>query len=165
MCIRDRYYTKRNDLSYTVNYLEKGTDAVLHDPKTVGGQEFGSIITSANEVITIDGYRYDSADKETLIIGTGANVINLYYTKRNDLTYIVNYLELGTNKVIHEQKVVENQEYGKEVLAQDEIIEIDGYTYNSANPQVIILENERNVINLYYEKITGLNYTCLLYTS
>ena len=41
---------------------------------------FGSTVTSANEVIDINGYTYDSVDKETLIITTGENVINIYYT-------------------------------------------------------------------------------------
>ncbi|MFR3342332.1 MAG: hypothetical protein ACLTTE_06625, partial [Clostridia bacterium] len=98
------YYTKRNDLSYTVNYLEKDTNTVLHEAKTVGNQIFGTIITSSDEVITIDGYNYDSVDKTTLTIGTSENVINIYYTKRTDLSYTVNYLEKDTNTVLHEAK-------------------------------------------------------------
>ena len=96
------YYTKRTDLSYTVNYLEKDTNTVIHTKKVKGGMTFESTVTSSNEVIAIDGYNYNSADKETLAIGVNANVINLYYTKRTDLSYTVNYLEKGTNEKLHE---------------------------------------------------------------
>ena len=49
-------------------------------------------------VITIDGYEYNSANKEsiTLVADENENVINLYYTKRTDLTYTVRYMEQGT---------------------------------------------------------------------
>ena len=96
--------TKKNDLSYTVNYLEKDTNKVLHDQKVQDGMTFESTVNSADEKIDIDGYNYNSVDKEKLVIGTRENVINIYYTKRNDLSYTVNYLEKGTNKVLHEQK-------------------------------------------------------------
>ena len=34
------YYTKRTDLSYTVNYLEKDTDVVLAEAKVVNGKTY-----------------------------------------------------------------------------------------------------------------------------
>ena len=43
---------------------------------------FESVVNSADEKIDINGYNFDSYDKDTLTIGTGENVINLYYTKR-----------------------------------------------------------------------------------
>ena len=61
---------------------------------------FESVVTSANEVIEIDGYNYDSVDKATLKITTGENVINIYYSKVTGLSYTVNYLEKGTNKAL-----------------------------------------------------------------
>ena len=75
------YYTKRTDLSYTVNYIDKKTGKPIDTPKVQNGMTFGAIVTSANEVITINGYNYDSVDKETLTITTGENVINIYYVK------------------------------------------------------------------------------------
>ena len=153
------YYVKRTDLSYTVNYLEKGTTNVLHEQKVVGNQTYGTVIKSSDEEITIDGYDYDSADKETLTIGTGENVINLYYTKRTDLSYTVNYLEKGTINVLHEQKVVENQTYGAVIKSSDEEITIDGYNYDSADKETLTIGTGENVINLYYTKRTDLSYT------
>ena len=70
----------REEYNYKVNYLEKGTNKVLHDQKVQAGMTFESTVTSADEVIDIDGYNYDSVDKDTLTITTGENVINIYYT-------------------------------------------------------------------------------------
>ena len=157
------YYTKRNDLSYTVNYLEKGTNNVLHNPKTEPNQTFGDEITSVNEKITIDGYNYDSVDPETLVIGAVSenNVINVYYTKRNDLSYTVNYLEKGTNNVLHTPKTEPNQTFGDEITSVNEKITIDGYNYDSVDPETLVIGavSENNVINVYYTKRNDLSYT------
>ena len=153
------YYTKRNDLSYTVNYLEKDTNIVLHDQKVQDGMTFESIVTSANEVIDIDGYNYDSVDKETLTITTGDNVINIYYTKRNDLSYTVNYLEKDTNKVLNSPKVTDNMIFGTVITSKDEVIKINGYNYDSVDKDSLTITTGANVINVYYTKVTGLSYT------
>ena len=152
------YYTKRTDLSYTVNYLEKTTNKVLHTAKTVGNKTFGDIITSENEKITIDGYNYDSVDKTTLTIGTGTNVINIYYTKRNDLSYTVNYLEKTTNKVLHTAKTVGNKTFGDIITSANEKITIDGYNYDSVDKTTLTIGTGTNVINIYYTKRTDLSY-------
>ena len=152
------YYTKKTDLSYRVNYLEKGTNKVLYSPKTQDGMTFESTVTSANEVIDIDGYNYDSVDKDTLIITTGENVINIYYTKRNDLSYKVNYLEKGTNKVLHNPKVQDGMTFESTVNSADEVIDIDGYDYDSADKDKLVIGTGENVINIYYTKRTDLSY-------
>ena len=153
------YYTKRTDLSYTVNYLEKDTDKVLSPQKVKDGMTFGTVITSSDEVIKIDGYNYDSVDKDTLEIGTGDNVINIYYTKRTDLSYKVNYLEKDTNKVLHDAKTVENQTFEAVVNPADEKIAIDGYNYVGADKEKLTIGTGENVLNLYYTKRTDLSYT------
>ncbi len=153
------YYTKRNDLSYTVNYLEKTTNKVLHEQKVQDGITFESVVTSSNEVIDIDGYKYDSVDKDTLTIGIGENVINIYYTKRNDLNYKVNYLEKGTNKVLHDQKTVENKTFGETIISTNEKIVIDGYNYDNVDKDSLTITTGENVINIYYTKKTDLSYT------
>ena len=152
------YYTKRADLSYTVNYLEKDKNTVLHTPKTEKSQIFGTMITSADEVIEIDGYKYDSVDKETLTIGTGENIINIYYTKKADLSYKVNYLEKDTNKVLSTQKVVNNQTFEDVIESKNEVISIDGYNYDSVDKETLTIGTGENVINIYYTKKTDLSY-------
>ncbi|MCI9448555.1 MAG: MucBP domain-containing protein, partial [Lachnospiraceae bacterium] len=157
------YYTKRRDLSYTVNYLEKDTNKVIKTQKIEGNQIFETIITSENQKIEIDGYNYDSSDKENITIGTeeSNNVINLYYTKRTDLSYTVNYLEKNTNKVLRTQKVEANQIFETIITAESQRVEIDGYNYDSSNKENITIGTKasNNVINLYYTKRTDLSYT------
>ena len=165
------YYTKRNDLSYTVNYLEKGTNNVLHEAKTVGNQTFGAEVTASvtNDAIekpeTIDGYNCVEVDKETLTIGTSTNEINFYYTKRIDLSYTVNYLEKGTNNVLHEAKTVENQTFGTVVSASvtNDAIEkpeaIDGYNCVEVDKETLTIGTSTNEINFYYTKRNDLSYT------
>ena len=157
------YYTKKTDLSYTVNYLEKGTTNVLHEAKTVENQTFGAEITSASEKIDISGYNYDSASPETLTIGTGENVINVYYTKRNDLSYTVNYLEKVTNKVLHDQKVQGGMTYEDTITSANEKIDISGYNYDSVDPETLTIGTGENVINVYYTKRNDLSYTVNYY--
>ncbi len=146
------YYTKRTDLSYTVNYLEKDTNKVLHDQKVQDNMTFESVVTSADEVIDIDGYKYDSVDKATLTITTGENVINIYYTKRTDLSYTVNYLEKDTNKVLHDQKVQDGMTFKSVVNSSDEVIDIYGYKYDSVDKDTLTITTGENVINIYYTK-------------
>ena len=169
------YYTKRNDLSYTVNYLEKGTNNVLHEAKTVGNQTFGAEVTASvtNNAIekpeAIDGYNCVEVDKETLTIGTSTNEINFYYTKRTDLSYTVNYLEKGTNNVLHEAKTVGNQTFGAEVTASvtNNAIEkpeaIDGYNCVEVDKETLTIGTSTNEINFYYTKRTDLSYTVNYY--
>ena len=158
------YYTKRNDLSYTVNYLEKDTLNVLHNPKVQDGKTFEEVVNSADEVIKIDGYNYDSVvPEETLTIGTGENVINIYYTKRNDLSYTVNYLEKDTLNVLHNPKVQDGMTFEEVVNSADEVIEINGYNYDSADKETLTIGTGENVLNLYYTKRTDLSYTVNYY--
>ena len=153
------YYTKRTDLSYTVNYLGKGTNKVLNSAKTVNNVEFETVINSNNEIITIKGYEFDSLNPEKLIIDVENNVINIYYTKRTDLSYTVNYLEKDTNKVLNQSKEVNNVEFDAVINGRNEVITIDGYVFNSVNPEELTIGTDSNVMNIYYTKRTDLGYT------
>ena len=151
------YYTKRADLSYTVNYLEKDTNKVLSTAKTVGNQIFGTEVKE--EAIEIEGYNKVAPTEETITIKVEGNVINFYYTKRADLSYTVNYLEKDTNKVLSTAKTVNNQTFGTEVT--EKAIEVTGYTVD-AETKNITIEVQNNVINFYYQK-AKFNYTVKYY--
>ena len=71
-------YEPRTDLSYTVRYLEKGTNEVLHKEKTVGNKTLGDSVTELAE--TINGYTPDAQQKSITIVAEG-NVITFYYEK------------------------------------------------------------------------------------
>ena len=103
--------SKRTDLSYTVNYLEKGTNNPVKTATTVNNQTFGTTITAAEKAIAINGYTYDSADPATLTIGTSSNVINLYYTKATEYKITICYInDAGTS--IKEAKTILNKHEG-----------------------------------------------------
>ena len=70
-------YTKRSDLSYTVNYYWNGTK--VHASKTVNGKTFQESVTESP--MTIDGYTPVSGASETITIGVENNVIDFYYYK------------------------------------------------------------------------------------
>mgnify|MGYP002555213559 CR=1 FL=1 len=77
-------YTKRNDLSYTVNYYWNGTDTKVKESKKVDGKTFQESVTESPE--TIEGYTPVRNDTATITIGVKDNVINFYYYKNVKLT-------------------------------------------------------------------------------
>ena len=161
------YYTKRNDLSYTVYYKEQGTENELADAKVVNGQKFGDVVTE--NAIDIDGYNKVNPTSAEITITTGTNEYTFYYTKRNDLSYTVNYLEKGTNNVLHEAKTVGNQTFGTVVSASvtNDAIEkpeaIDGYNCVEVDKETLTIGTSTNEINFYYTKRTDLSYTVNYY--
>ena len=161
------YYARRNDLSYTVYYKEQGTENELADAKVVNGQKFGDVVTE--NAIDIDGYNKVNPTSADITITTGKNEHTFYYTKRNDLSYTVNYLEKGTNNVLHTAKTVENQTFGAEVTASvtNDAIEkpeaIDGYNCVEVDKETLTIGTSTNEINFYYTKRTDLSYTVNYY--
>ena len=161
------YYARRNDLSYTVYYKEQGTEKELAGAKVVDGQTFGNVVTE--NAIDIDGYNKVNPTSANITITTGKNEYTFYYTKRNDLSYTVNYLEKGTNNVLHEAKTVENQTFGAEVTASvtNDAIEkpetIDGYNCVEVDKETLTIGTSTNEINFYYTKRTDLSYTVNYY--
>ena len=144
-------YTKRADLSYTVKYLEKGTNKKLHDPKIVDKQTFGAKVTEA--AIDITGYDKVEPSKQEFIINADKNEITFYYTARTDLSYTVNYLESGTGKPVAPAKVVENQTFGTEVT--EAAISVKGYRRLIPVYETMTIGVGENVINFYYYKPNG----------
>ena len=149
----------RDVSKYTVNYIEEGTTNIISEPKNVDDIEAGNIINSEDEIIDIDGYVFSRAEKDSIIIRTdeSKNVINIYYTKIAYLKYTVNYLELDTYKVLKTRKTAEAT-LTDVITAMEEKIEIPGYTYKLADPDriVIVTDESKNVLNLYYTKRTEL---------
>lgn len=77
-------YTKRSDLSYTVNYYWNGTDTKVKESKKVDGKTFQERVTESP--VTIEGYTPVSNGTATITIGVENNVINFYYYKNVELT-------------------------------------------------------------------------------
>ena len=77
-------YTKRSDLSYTVNYYWNGTDTKVKESKKVDGKTFQESVTESP--VTIEGYTPVRNGTATITIGVENNVINFYYYKNVALT-------------------------------------------------------------------------------
>lgn len=77
-------YTKRSDLSYTVNYYWNGTNTKVEKSKKVDGKTFQESVTESPK--TIEGYTSVSNGPATIIIGVGNNEIDFYYYKNVELT-------------------------------------------------------------------------------
>ena len=146
----DVYYEKRTDLSYTVNYYEKGTTNKVADSKTVDKQTFGASVTE--NAIEINGYNKVDPTSQTIEIQTEGNVINFYYEKRTDLSYTVNYYEKGTTNKVADSKTVDNQTFGASVT--ENAIDVKGYDKVDPTSAIITINTKDNVINFYYEKAT-----------
>ena len=153
------YYTKRNDLSYTVYYKEQGTENELADAKVVDGQKFGDVVTE--NAIDIDGYNKVDPTSGNITITTGTNEYTFYYTKRADLSYTVYYKEQGTENELADAKVVDGKTFGDVVT--ENAIDIDGY--NKVNPTSgnITITTGKNEYTFYYTKRTDLSYTVNYY--
>ena len=108
---------------------------------------FAQVVNAEDEVIVINGYNFVKADKATITIMTdeSQNVINLYYAKRNDLKYTVRFKELDTENTIHEDVIKQNATYKQTITSADEAIDIDGYTFDSADKDSITIDTTGNV--------------------
>ena len=146
----------KNPTKYVVNYLEKETNKVLYDAKLEVGNVYDEIKLS-DVIMTINGYNYDSVNVDPLVLSdnTVLNVMNIYYTKRTDLSYTVNYLEKDTNKVLNQSKEVKDVEFDAVINSEEEIIDITGYEFDSLNPEKLVIDVENNVINIYYTVLHG----------
>ena len=77
-------YSKRTDLSYTVNYYWNTTTDKVAESKTVNGKTYQEVVEEFP--IMVDGYTAVSNESQPLTIGTGTNEINFYYYKNVTLT-------------------------------------------------------------------------------
>ena len=123
-------WEKRSDLSYTINYYRDSIaeENQIDEAVVVDEQTFGDTVT-LNQA-TIDskrptGYQAGVVTPQSLVIQVEGNVFNVVYEKRADLSYTVNYLEQGTNEILHEAKTVNGQTFGAEVT--ESAIDIPGY--------------------------------------
>lgn len=165
------YTYKLKEYDYKVNYLEKGTDDELNTPKEEKAV-YGTKLKAENFYENILGYNHEEDVPTEITIGTekDKNVINIYYTKKNDLKYTVKYYEvLNPNKPEEERKeedialpiTVENNTFKDTINPEDATYsegpikkEIDGFTYKFSAPEELEIQDpeENNVLKLYYER-------------
>ena len=79
----------------------------------------------------------------------------IYYVIIKDLKYIVRYVDKETEQEINDPKTVKNVVYGTEVDLNKEIIDIEGYTYDSMNVEKVVVKDNKNEIIIYYTANQG----------
>lgn len=99
-----------------------------------------------------EGYRTPEAEEISVtILGDGSLIVDYYYPRRTDLTYIVKHIDKETGEIIKEQ-TLENQTYETEIKANDKVEDLENYNYDSLEPETLKIGVGENIINIYYVK-------------
>lgn len=152
-------YEKRDDIPYIVKYLEKDTEEYIGlDSETKEGTFEGTYTEQAKTAPK--GYKLADSETKTITLDQLNKELKFYYEKRNDYSYKVNYLELGTNKVLSKQKIVNDVSYLSEHV--ENAISIKGYNLvndgDDSSQKTIIIEDDNQEINFYYTIKDDLKY-------
>ena len=83
------YYAPRTDLTYTVKYLEEGTNVQLAEPKTVSNITYGETVTEV--AVPIPHYAVSGAGEQTVLIDAENKEIIFYYTRNSYTVTWVDY--------------------------------------------------------------------------
>ncbi len=143
-------YERRYDMSYTVRYIDYDTNENLYENKIVRDRTYNETYEEEAKEVP-NGYKLVSDKKQTITLDSDNKVLTFYYQKRNDMSYIVRYIDYDTNESIISDKVVENKTYNEEI---EEFAEYPyGYNLVSENVQKFKLDSDGKVITFYYNKI------------
>ena len=154
-------YVAKEKVGYTVRYLEKGTEKVLHEEKTA--ETSNAIITE--KFVQISGYAPDAYQKRLVLSATEAeNVITFWYTK-DDVhapVQIVHWIQniAGEGYTEYQSSTNLNGEIGQTYTGTP--LTITGFTYNpnpanahTEHPALAsgVLTAEGLELNLYYDRV------------
>ena len=146
-------YVAKEKVGYTVRYLEKGTEKVLHEEKTA--ETSNAIITE--KFVQISGYAPDAYQKRLVLSATEAeNVITFWYTK-DDVhapVQIVHWTQniAGEGYTEYQSSTNLNGEIGQTYTGTP--LTIPGFTYNAEKSNASgELTAEGLELNLYYDRV------------
>lgn len=147
-------YVAKEKVGYTVRYLEKGTEKVLHEEKTA--ETSNAIITE--KFVQISTYAPDAYQKRLVLSATEAeNVITFWYTK-DDVhapVQIVHWTQniAGEGYTEYQSSTNLNGEIGQTYTGTP--LTIPGFTYNAEKSNASgKLTAEGLELNLYYDRNT-----------
>ena len=98
-------YEEKEEVPYTVRYLEAETEEVLHEEKTVSDNRH-AVVTEYAETIT--GYLPDAYQKRLVVTAEGDNVLTFWYTKDDThaLVYTAHILVRGGTETTTQESTV-----------------------------------------------------------
>ena len=152
-------YFKRDDMSYTVKYLDKNTNKELYDSEIRKNKTFEEVYTETAKESPY-GYRLVGNDTQEVKIDAEDKVVIFYYEKRNDFSYTVMYLEENTNNELATPEIRENKTYLG--TYSEKAKPIDGYVVDEETKEIVLEENESRII-FYYNKKDDLSYKVIYY--
>lgn len=152
-------YVKRDDMSYTVKYLDKANDEELLNSEVRDGKTFEEVYTETAKDAPY-GYKLVGNDTQEVKIDAEDKVIIFYYEKRNDFSYTVMYLEENTNNELATPEVRKNRTYLG--TYSEKAKPIDGYVVDEETKEIVLEENESRII-FYYTKKADLSYKVVYY--
>lgn len=152
-------YFKRDDMSYTVKYLDKNTNKELYDSEIRKNKTFEEVYTETAKDAPY-GYKLVGNDTQEVKIDAEDKVVIFYYEKRNDFSYTVMYLEEDTNNELATPEVRKNRTYLK--TYSEKAKPIDGYAVDEETKEIVLEENESRII-FYYNKKDDLSYKVIYY--
>ena len=152
-------YVKRDDMSYTVKYLDKANDEELLNSEVRDGKTFEEVYTETAKDAPY-GYKLVGNDTQEVKIDAEDKVVIFYYEKRNDFSYTVMYLEENTNNELATPEIRENKTYLG--TYSEKAKPIDGYVVDEETKKIVLEENESRII-FYYNKKDDLSYKVIYY--
>ena len=152
-------YVKRDDMSYTVKYLDKANDEELLNSEVRDGKTFEEVYTETAKDAPY-GYKLVGNDTQEVKIDAEDKVVVFYYEKRNDFSYTVMYLEEDTNNELATPEVRKNRTYLG--TYSEKAKPIDGYVVDEETKEIVLEENESRII-FYYNKKDDLSYKVIYY--
>lgn len=148
------YYVQKDKVKYTVRYLEKGTNKVLHEEKT--GETPAAVITEKFE--QIQGYAPDAYQKRLVLSANDKeNVLVFWYTEDTvhapvQIIHWTQNIE-GEGYTEYQSSTDLNGEIGKTYTAQ-QLTNLPGFEFNAKDSKTSgKVEAGGLVLNLYYDRI------------
>lgn len=153
-------YVKRDDMSYTVKYLDKANDEELLASEVRNDKTFEEVYTETAKNAPY-GYKLVSNKTQEIKVDAEDKVVIFYYEKRNDFKYSVKYLEEGTDKELADTEYRDNKSYLESY--SEKAKNISGYNVVGEDTQEFILKEENTEIIFYYTKKADLSYRVVYY--
>lgn len=140
------------EATYTVNYLEKGTNTKVADSKTIFKNANNEDLYIGDKVteyaLTLNNYNLVSNSQESITLAKEGNVINFYYELK-DSKIIVHYKEKGTGRTLADDDTFDGKVTETKVInAKD----IKDYVVVGSKTQEALFDLTTNEYTFYYEK-------------
>ena len=158
-------YSKKTNLSYTVNYYKDSIEEGNYLDKVEGTGTFGDAIPADLTKFAPAGYAVPGARSGAENISAdGGDVVNVVYSKKTNLSYTVNYYKDSIEEGNYLDKVEGTGTFGDAIPADLTKFAPAGYAVpGTRSGAENISADGGDVVNVVYSKKTNLSYTVNYY--